>query len=65
MTATLEDAIGNMLVKQSPGVNTDMEIEMADQICKCHLTGIPIQDSAYQVTEIFFIFRNPKLSKKK
>ena len=62
---TLSDLTTKLLEKQSAAIDQDVTLVTDSHHCQCRLVGIPILDSNYEVSDIFFVFKSVKLSKKK
>lgn len=61
---TLIDLTSTLIEKQSAPVYKEAAPDTDAHHCRCRLIGIPILDSNYDVFEIFFAFREIRLSNK-
>ena len=62
---TLPELTTQLIEKQSAAVDKEVILSTDSHHCKCRIIGIPILDSNYNVSEIFFVFKEIKISKKK
>lgn len=62
---TLPDMTTKLLEKESAALDKDVTLDTDRHHCRCRIIGIPILDSNYNVSEIFYVFKDTKLSKKK